>query len=484
MPKWDKLFNRNTKQTSDFMDGLLGTELSEMTSKYSSLLKTQKSSHDFQGFFSPTDNLMNAKGTGNSFRPSIEELHSMSLYRIGPGYALTHGFADDALRNGFNFVNSDNKVVKRNAIFKWMYKTDFANQAILAHGYDRAYGIGFLLKFWKDNEDMSTPAPRSPPKRYKALSPLYMAPMNTYDTRDITFDESQWVFQGGSIRPSKVHPSRLMLFRNRPYIEDWRGLSVLEPVWLYMIGLMNSMISSVKGLAKWGMTIPIYKMGVSGDTKKGYRKYLSMMQEYMANYFFLVGRDDELDFVDSKIGKGITEIMEILKEDISSGTSIPLNRLYGRSASSGIGGEGALTAERTYLNTINNDQNKVTDNYLNEFRAYGFDIDGLTLDWNLAIQKTKEQRLQEEYQIIQNGIAKEQLSMVKQQNKLMRMQNTIFKESKDQYSSQQQIETAETISDFNKLQTISDYLNKNNNFINSSYDFVQTMNQRIKETQK
>jgi hypothetical protein len=104
-----------------------------------------------------------------------------------------------------------------------------------------------------------------------------------------------------------------------------------------------------------------------------------------------------------------------LKEDISAGTFIPLNFLFGRAESGGIGGEGALTAERSYLQVISNIQKSFSDDILFRFGKWGFDVAGLDIRWNLSLQKTREQELKEQ-------AMEEQLKQLKINTSMLRLQ--------------------------------------------------------------
>jgi len=78
----------------------------------------------------------------------------------------------------------------------------------------------------------------------------------------------------------------------------------------------------------------------------------------VANNFFFLGKDDKLEFPTTNIGDGIYNLAELFKEDISAGTRIPLNELFGRTESGGISGTGNLTAERKIYQPIRNGTNE------------------------------------------------------------------------------------------------------------------------------
>lgn len=405
-------------------------------------------SSDFNNFYNASDDI--SKSTGTSLRGdvgSMQELNFLSQKRLGVGYHITEGVSEDSLFNWFQpkKVDTKNNRVKVPGLNKWTVDTNFKNQAIQWNTDRRRFGIGMLCKFWTNNDDMSKPAPRSPPRAFQVISPLYIAPVNLYETRFLTYDEDVWRFQGGHLRVQSIHKSRIEVIRGTPQADTYRGLSVLEPIYLPLICYYNAIIYVTRGLAKWGNSVPVIHSGSIVPTPEEYTKFLQLMQQFVMNGFFFLGRDDKLEYPTANVGTGLFQTLEIMKEEIASGTRIPLNKLFGRAESGGIGGEGALTAERTYLNILANEQTKISDDLIRIFKMAGFDFDGLELDWNLALQKTREQELVEERMELENSALKVNNKLQSAELKMLNSQQEMFEKFKPQLKPEEQMQHAEQI---------------------------------------
>jgi hypothetical protein len=199
-------------------------------------------------------------------------------------------------------------------------------------------------------------------------------------------------------------------------------------------------------------------MGNSEVDDTAFENWLDLMIEYQANYFYLIGKEDELEFKNAKLGQGMSEYIEFLKEDISAGLGIPLNFLFGRSVSGGIGGEGALTAERNYMQTIANVQKSISDDVLRIVSDCGFNVDGLRLSWNLALQKTSEQRKREKMMDLQNEILEEQLKQMRTQTEMQEQQKAELAQNAAMLESLEKkgkIEGEEYLTDFYQTDSLS-----------------------------
>ena len=167
---------------------------------------------DFNNFYSATDDISNSSGTGvQSDSQNLLELDFLANKRLGVANAITQGFSEDALFNWFNpkKVDTKNTHVVVDGFNKWVLDTDFKNQAINWNTHKRIFGIGLLCKFWTNNDDMSMPAPRTPPRKFQVISPIYLAPVNSWDTRYIDYDEEIWRFMGGNLKVKQIHRSRI-----------------------------------------------------------------------------------------------------------------------------------------------------------------------------------------------------------------------------------------------------------------------------------
>jgi hypothetical protein len=372
--------------------------------------------NDFAQFYGATENIYNSAGSGTlGTSQSLQELNFLSRQRMGVGNAITQGVSEDALFNWHDPKKIDSKhtLVTVPGLKKWEKDTNFKSQAIAWNTDKRIFGIGFLVKFWSSrdvrNGMISKPAPRTPPKKFQVLSPLYLAPVNTHDTRMLDYDEDVWLFQGGNLRVSSIHKSRVEVLRGPLQTGTYRGLSVIEPVYLSIICLYNILIYLTRGVSKYGSRIPVMKSGGPTPTPEEYTKFLALMTEYVMNNFFFIGKEDEIQFPATNLGAGMFEIAELFKEDICSGTRIPLNELFGRSEGAGISGAGVITAQQKYANGLANEQLKISDDLIRIYTQAGFDFEDKDLKWNVAIQKTPEQQLTEERMELENEMLKKQI---------------------------------------------------------------------------
>lgn len=429
---------------------------------------------DFANFYSATENIMSSSGTGTlEGNQSLQELYFLTTQRLGVGNNITQGFSEDALFNWFDpkKVDSKNSLVKIPGFKKWIRDTDFKNQSIQWNTDKRKFGIGFLVKFWSNNDNLSLPAPRGPPLRFQVLSPLYLAPIDTYRTRMLDYDEEMWTFMGGNLKVSQIHRSRVEVLRGPPQVGTFRGLSVIEPIYLALICYYNILINATKATAKWSSVVPVLHGSSVTPTTAEYTEFLSLMTEFVANNFFFLGKDDKLEFPTTNIGDGIYNLAELFKEDISAGTRIPLNELFGRTESGGISGTGNLTAERKYINLFATEQTKISDDFLRIFSSAGFDFEDKDLKWQLALQKTTEQQLLEEQQELNNTILKKQIKQMSQESKMLDAQQEMYEKYKDQLSPDQKLAHTEQIKeDF-------DYRNK-------KYQDFQVMNDMMRLRRK
>jgi hypothetical protein len=405
---------------------------------------------DFNNFYGATDDISKNTGTRlQSDAGSMQELRFLSEKRLGVGYYITEGVSEDSLFNWWQPKKADAPPGKGRVhvpgLNNWIVNSDFKNQSIIWNTHKRRYGLGFLVKFWTSHDDMKTPAPNKPPKAFQVISPLYLAPTNTYQTRYIDYDEEVWNFQGGNLKPKTIHKSRVEVLRGTPQQDTYRGLSVLEPIYLPLICYYNAIIYITRGLSKWGNMVPVIKSGSQIPTPDEYTKFLDLMREFVMNGFFFLGKDDSIEYPNTQIGTGLFQTLEIMKEEIAAGTRIPLNKLFGRAESGGIGGEGALTAERTYLNLLANEQTKISDDMIRILKMAGFDFEGLELDWNLALQKTRMQELQEERMELENASLIINNKLQRAELKMLDSQQEMFEKFKPQLKPEEQLQHQEQI---------------------------------------
>jgi len=386
----------------------------ELISKMKSYIRNHKK--DFQQFYSPSDDIYGETRSGNDSRPSFSDLEALATERCGFGYQLTRVLSEDAIRNGFEFVDYEGNVKPKKSIFKWTVKSDFYNQFGNHSTFDRTYGISFMMKYWSKNDKYDLPAPKSPPIKFQAFPPTILTPVNLTDTNMLDYDSDIWEFQGGLMRAVQIHRSRIHVLCTRPVPWSWIGLSVFEPIYLSASAYLNLIINGTKMLAKYGNVVTAFTMNEENPSLGMYQEYEELINEFKAAYTFILGKGEEINFQDTKMGSGLQEFAEFLKEDISSGSGIPLNQLFGRAVSGGIGGAGALTAERGKIQTISNIQHSHSDDVWKIINDCGYNLDGLMVRFRLDLQKTEMAKLEERQMTLQNFILEEQLKGLQLQN--------------------------------------------------------------------
>jgi len=385
---------------------------------------------DFVPYYKPSDDIYGSS-TGLDERPSLEDLSAITNTRVGCVFYATNGVSGDAMRNWHVFVDPDSQKEVRNkdtkAALDFASLSDLKNAAQQYLRYALGYGTSWLVKYWgikneiKHMED--PPKLGKPPRKFRAFSPRYMQPINVDKSNELNYEEDVWKFSGGELNYKYgIHQDRVDVLTLYPEEGSWRGLAIVEPVWIPLMGYFNSFIYLTKGLRHWGDAIPAMFTGDGLPEAGEITSVLDLMDEYQMNYKWALGKDDRLEFIQTKIGSGLKEAFEMYKEELSSAWRIPLNQLFGRSVGGGLMGAGALVSKEDYLQEISNKQMAMTDNIKKIYIDAGFKIESYDLLWNLAIKKTDEQRLKEEGMETQNKILTEQWRQAKAQTKLINMQ--------------------------------------------------------------
>lgn len=382
---------------------------------------------DFKRYYAPSDDIYNDNPTGRDVRrPALADLGMCMDHRIGFGHKITRMLARSAIRNRMEFIDmTSEKIVSNDAVTDiktWAAKTGFWNIFEEAVAYERCYGIGFIVYYWGKDDDFKSPPPKNkPPTSFQAFPPTVLFPLNITETGLLDYDTDVWQFSGGVFANSEIHRDRVFVLVTRPVPFDWLGLSVFEPIWLSTMAYFQVVQGGVKNISKWGEMIPIFRMAQDAPTREMYTEYLDLVDEFRQNYTFVLGQGDSLELKSTELAKGLTEFTEFIKEDIVSGSGTTLNWLFGRSVTGGIGGQGALTAERAVVATIADIQHDVVDPLRTIFMRW-WNIKNLRPQFQLDLQKTKASRLIEEQMEIQNDILKHQDQMILLQIEMVKAQ--------------------------------------------------------------
>lgn len=371
---------------------------------------------DFASHFLPTDDVYGSSGSGGDDIPMLSHFQWLAERRLGIGWKVTWKASQDAVRNRFKIADYQGEIQERDDIFDWMElpDVDFYNQLGYALYFERVYGIGFLMKYYttndREHQDFSTPAPKNKkPIALQAFPPTVMTPTDIYRTSYLDTDPQKWTMQGGVYNSQQIHPSRVEVIMTRRVPHRWRGLSVFEPIWIPLMSYFQAQIFLLRGFARLGNMIPFFAIDSTDDLESLYALYADLIDEMKMNGIFIGRKGDEMVFAHPDAAQGLDKQMEIWKEDIAAGVSMPVPILWGRVASAGLGGAAYLMAERYYWNEISNIQASISDDIIRIIKSAGFKWKKNRIDWNLSITKTDQQRLLDEGMEIQNEILKEDL---------------------------------------------------------------------------
>jgi len=146
-----------------------------------------------------------------------------------------------------------------------------------------------------------------------------------------------------------------------------------------------------------------------------YEEYRGMVESFKTDLTFILGKDEEIQFLDTRLGSGLYEVAEVLKEDMAAGTGLPLNQVYGRAEGGGMDGAGALISKQGELETTSNYQADLADNFWALFNQY-WNVEDLFVKFRLDSQKSDRARYEEEALQWDNLLRKAQYEQIQLQN--------------------------------------------------------------------
>ena len=406
-------FNRKyRKQTEDFFAGrskvisalgnyrdVVGTfknQLNRHQRKYDDMTHHSTVRNDYAHLFQPSDDIFDSSGqTGDGRRPQFKDLEMLAFERVGIGRYFTQLFAGKCVRTGFDLYAWDNNLKRHKEMMINLLRAKFFTEQIHWVTSELIYGTSFLLKYWTAHDKFHLPPPKTPPRAYKAFPPTYLTPFNIVDTDMLWEDPSRWEFYGGKYKTARIHPDRVEILCTRPNPNSWIGYSIFEPIYLSASAYMNLIINGAKMTAKWSNVVTSFQMNVPNPSLKMYREFQELIEDMKANLTFVIAKDEKIEFHDTKIGAGLNEFAEILKQDMAAGTGLPLNQTYGRAESGGMGDGGAIMSKQGELETCSNYQADLADNFWALFDQY-WDVGEEFLKFRLDFQKSDRSRYEEE----------------------------------------------------------------------------------------
>lgn len=372
---------------------------------------------DFPAFHDPVGDITSASGTLSDDQPGFSQFQWLVEKRLGVCNNVASKPAEDAVRNKFRMVKYSGEVDDKltEEIMDWLEDPElkFWDQLCLALYYERTYGVSCLVKYYttndKENGKLDTQAPKNTrPISFQAFPPNIINPQNTNKSVWLGSDPNEWDWQGGMIGPTKIHHSRVQTIMTRPSAMRWWGQSIFEAIWIPLLLYFQVFVYMLRHFTKWGGVIPAYMIDGEDDLDDIWTLYGDLLEEMKMNGIFLGRKGDELTFTPSNTAQGLTELMEILKEEISARTRIPVIVIFGRTSNAGLGSAGYLLAQMEYWGEVANIQRSISDDVMRILKLAGFNLKGRRIEWMLSMNKTDQQRLIDEGMEIENEIMKEQ----------------------------------------------------------------------------
>ena len=357
-------------------------------------------------------------------RVPVSHLMVAATYRLGVLFRGCRGVADDVFMNGFDFVKANDfeTIVKRDEIFRWIRRSNMMEKAMERLDFTRRVGLGHLVGLWnkeKGIKNSNKPAPNIRPDGFQSFSAYYMTPMNLLESLSYDYVKSMWDFMGGLFSAKMIDHTRVYPLETIRVEGGLRGAAIGEVCWVPLMCYLNTCYYILKGLSQLGLRTVGIQVDQEYPTKKMVESVVENIDKMNDANIYVLGRGSNLisENQASKLGAGIKDYMDFLKQDISSAWIIPINQLFGLSVGGGLDGAGALVSKEDYLSScISTLQANMTGDLMYIFQEVcGFpNLEELTLRWNLDLHKTKEQRLKEqmmEQQVEQQGIATKQMKL-------------------------------------------------------------------------
>ena len=225
--------------------------------------------------------------------------------------------------------------------------------------FERCYGWAILVLGYADTAE-SLAEPLTEPQSLEeisAYSPVQVARIDEVrDKEDPRYGLPEYynVKRAGIASYLKIHYSRVIHFANRLIDSDYKGLSVLDPVWDDIVTLRN---------IRWGMGQTMYRYGsgfpditFTGAEKSDIEDFIhsGSFSNLSARTYFVHNEHQLLDFK-GVAGRAIDPMNYYLPimENISAGSGIPLAILRGVQAGALTGSE---VNQQEYYGLISDEQ--------------------------------------------------------------------------------------------------------------------------------
>ena len=211
--------------------------------------------------------------------------------------------------------------------------------------FERAYGWAILVLGYADTAESLAQPTQNPQslEEVKAYSPTQIAKVdeitNKTDPR-YGLPEYYHIKRAGITSDLKIHYSRVIHFASRLLDHDWKGMSVLDPVWDDLVTLRN---------IRWGMGQTMYRYGhgfpdftFTGAEKEDIDTWVedNNFSDLSSRTYFAHNENQAIEFK-GVAGRALDPMNYYLPimENISAGSGIPLAILRGVQAGTLTGSE-------------------------------------------------------------------------------------------------------------------------------------------------
>lgn len=225
--------------------------------------------------------------------------------------------------------------------------------------YERAYGWAIVVLGYHDSgKDLADPLEEpSALEEIKTYSPLQVQRVDEVkDKKDPRYGlpEIYNIKRSGIAAYLQVHYTRVVHFASRLVDHDWKGKSVLDPIWDDLTTLRN---------IRWGMGQTMYRYGSGFPDITFSGAELSDIEDFIdsgafsglsARTYFVHNENQEMEFKGTA-GRALDPMNYYLPimENISAGTGIPLAILRGVQAGALTGSE---VNQQEYYGLISDEQ--------------------------------------------------------------------------------------------------------------------------------
>lgn len=429
--------------------------------------KTRLTLDAAQSFYTPTDNMYGTASGSDTWydhgRIPISHLDVLGSKRLGALNTACHRPAVDILDNGFDFVKKndpDGDPVENPAVEvvkTWADNTFFNRKLMEIVEFDARTGLGLLMveKYLREEQGQmswSKKAPNTKPERFVTFSAYYMTPNNVYQPNHLDYDKQKWNFTGGLHAASNFNHTRVYVYEGLREPLGLRGLALGELSWIAWMCYLNVQYYILKSLAQLGTVTVGINVDREFPTVAETAQYLALLKSMRANNFYVLGRNATLQVVNAagKLGAGINDFMEFLKEDISAACVFPKNQMFGRADGGGLDGAGAIVSKEDYIaSNLSVKQSKIKFDImwiLKEMAGFS-GLENLIPRFNIDLHKTAEQRFKEQLmkeQVEQSQMMTKQMKsqqplinkQIKLQKQMADIQMKMLKENPEQFMAQ------------------------------------------------